>query len=28
MLSFDVLRQASGPPLPHRPLGDVFDGIA
>lgn len=28
MLSFDILRQASGPPLAQRPAGDVFEGIA
>jgi len=27
MLSFDVLRQAWGPPLPVRPAADVFEGL-
>jgi LmbE family N-acetylglucosaminyl deacetylase len=27
LLSFDVLRQAWGPPLDHRPANDVFAGI-
>jgi LmbE family N-acetylglucosaminyl deacetylase len=27
MLSFDVLRQAFGPPIPHRPADDVFAGL-
>jgi LmbE family N-acetylglucosaminyl deacetylase len=28
MLSFDVLRQAWGPPLRNRPAADIFEGIA
>jgi LmbE family N-acetylglucosaminyl deacetylase len=27
LLSFDVLRQAWGPPIAHRPAGEVFDGM-